>query len=56
MDALLRRCGDAVDHTFVEVAETLAAEGGRTTRVSCGFDVGAGFDTGVDWHRFRPRK
>jgi len=52
MDARSGRGGDAVDHALVEVAETLAAEGGRAAGVSGNLDVGAGFDAGTDWHGF----
>lgn len=56
MDAGLGRRGDAADHALVEVAEALAAEGGRGARVSGDLDVGAEFYAGVGWHRFRPQK
>lgn len=56
MDARLGRRADAADHALVEVAETLAAQGGRGAGVSRDLDVGANFDAGVRWHRFRPQE
>ncbi len=56
MDAGFRWGGDAVDHALVEIAEFLAAEGGRSAGVSGDLDVGAGFDGWVDWHRIQTSK
>jgi hypothetical protein len=56
MDARLGRCGNAVDHAFVEVAELLAAEGGRSAWVSRGLDVGADFDVRIQWHEIQTSK
>jgi len=56
MNARFRRRGDAVDHALVEVAKYLAAKSGRSTRVSSGLDVGAGFDGWIDWHRIQTSK
>ena len=50
MDAGLRRSADASHHALMEVAEVLSAESGRAATDSGDFDMGAGFDAGLNGH------
>ena len=56
MDARFGRRADAVNHALVEVAESLAGEGGRAAGVSGDFDVGADFDVRVARHTVQTSK
>jgi hypothetical protein len=56
MDAGFGWRGNAVEHALVEVAEFLAAEGGRSAGMSGDLDVGADFDVGMEWHQIQTSK
>jgi hypothetical protein len=53
VEAAIHAAADALDEVGMEVAEELAAEGGRATTVTGGLDMGAA--KGGGWHEKTPR-